>query len=60
MKYVHQQGLCHRDLRVENIMIDDEYHIKIIDFGHAEEKEPKGLNNIMFCSLRYAAPEILN
>jgi len=58
MKYVHQQGLCHRDLRVENIMIDDEYHITIIDFGHAEEKEQKGFNNKMCCSRWYAAPEL--
>jgi serine/threonine protein kinase len=37
VKYVHQQGFCHLDLRVENIMIDEEYNIKIVDFGNAEE-----------------------
>eukprot|EP00961_Rhodomonas_salina_P038128 512648-Rhodomonas_salina.1 len=29
------QGVCHRDLRVENLMLDNRGHLKITDFGHA-------------------------
>jgi serine/threonine protein kinase len=29
------QGVCHRDLRVENLMLDNKGNLKITDFGHA-------------------------
>ncbi|KAK8841424.1 hypothetical protein M9Y10_027041 [Tritrichomonas musculus] len=33
MSYIHQKGLNHRDLKVDNIMIDSQWSIKLIDFG---------------------------
>jgi serine/threonine protein kinase len=35
LSYVHEQGVIHRDLKPENIMVDDQDHIKLIDFGLA-------------------------
>ena len=32
---VHQQGVCHRDLRIENLLLDSKSDLKIADFGHA-------------------------
>lgn len=33
IRYCHQQRVCHRDLKLENILIDSENKVKIIDFG---------------------------
>lgn len=41
IKHLHERGICHRDLKLENIMVEtrnltEEPLIKVIDFGLAE------------------------
>eukprot|EP00347_Sterkiella_histriomuscorum_P019665 403340754 len=36
LDYLQQKKVMHRDLKPQNIMIDDNYNIKIIDFGDAK------------------------
>eukprot|EP00741_Cyanophora_paradoxa_P008532 tig00001339_g8257.t1 len=35
LQYCHQSGVVHRDLRLENLLLDNDGHLKITDFGHA-------------------------
>ena len=56
----HHQGIIHRDLKSQNIMIDDELNIKITDFGIAlssNEADMTQTNTIMG-SVHYLAPEL--
>lgn len=39
--YCHSQGICHRDIKCENILLDKKEIVKLIDFGFAKLYRPK-------------------
>lgn len=43
IEYMHKKGVVHRDLKLENILIDDKMNLKIVDFGFATYKSIKKL-----------------
>ncbi|KAI8900565.1 kinase-like protein [Globomyces pollinis-pini] len=59
--YLHNMGLVHRDIKDENILIDDQFQVKLIDFGSAQFYDPTGNRQFdMFLGTKqYASPEIL-
>ena len=38
VEYLHSQGIIYRDLKLENVLLAGDGHIKLIDFGLAEER----------------------
>ncbi len=39
--YLHMKGIAHRDLKLENILLDTDGFIKIIDYGLAKMLDDK-------------------
>ncbi|XP_049848742.1 uncharacterized protein LOC126316688 [Schistocerca gregaria] len=35
VQYCHERGVAHRDLKLDNILLDNDSNVKISDFGHA-------------------------
>lgn len=58
--YMHRNCISHRDLKIENILIDQNDNIKIIDFGLSNFYDNKALLNTFCGSLYFAAPELLS
>lgn len=59
----HISGVVHRDLKTENIMMDDDWTLKIADFGYATllaGKKGDGILKTHLGTVSYAAPEILS
>ena len=45
LKYIHEQGLIHRDIKLENLFLDDDYNIKIGDFNVSATIDEKAASN---------------
>ena len=59
---MHSQNIAHRDIKLENILIDTSERIKIIDFGFSIDYKSKEKQNkyAFLCGTPcYMAPELL-
>ena len=62
--FLHRMGICHRDIKLENILLDEEYNLKICDFGLSsfitkyKNGRIKKMEDLVG-SLHYIAPEII-
>ncbi|EDV52489.1 serine/threonine-protein kinase polo [Drosophila erecta] len=60
VKYLHDNRIIHRDLKLGNLFLNDLLHVKIGDFGLATRIEYEGERKKTLCGTpNYIAPEIL-
>uniref|UniRef100_A0ABK0L9X5 Serine/threonine-protein kinase PLK n=1 Tax=Rattus norvegicus TaxID=10116 RepID=A0ABK0L9X5_RAT len=60
LKYLHQRGILHRDLKLGNFFITDNMELKVGDFGLAARLEPPEQRKKTICGTpNYVAPEVL-
>ncbi|KAG6535367.1 hypothetical protein ZIOFF_000333 [Zingiber officinale] len=59
MEYIHSQGVIHRDLKPENIIFDQDFCIKIVDFGIACEEAYCDALTEDDGTYRWMAPEMI-
>ncbi|XP_065903954.1 cAMP-dependent protein kinase catalytic subunit 1-like [Dysidea avara] len=57
LEYLHSQGIIHRDLKLENILVGLDGYLKLADFGFA--KRTKGRSWSVVGCIEYLAPELI-
>ena len=60
VKYIHDQNVIHRDLKLGNLFLDKELNIKVGDLGLATRLEDKDEKRKTICGTpNYIAPEVI-
>lgn len=59
MAYTHSKNCAHRDLKLENILLDKHNNAKLSDFGFTREYSPPSLLETICGTTCYMAPEML-
>jgi len=62
LRKIHEKNICHRDLRPENILLDNDQNVVLIDWGYAVGSLPttKFAGTASFCAEKYASNWLLD
>jgi len=60
LAYIHYKGICHRDIKPQNLLLNTRTHdVKLCDFGSAKMLKRGEANVSYICSRYYRAPELV-
>lgn len=62
IRHLHLEGIIHRDLAARNLLVDDNLHIRVSDFGFSRMKEAgttRGYTQSSLGPIRWSAPEAM-
>lgn len=60
VNYLHHMNCCHRDLKLENLLIGSDGYLKIIDLADAKDLSDSDTAYGIIGTERYVAPEVFN
>lgn len=60
IEYIHYKGYAHMDIKLDNILLDNYFNIRLSDFGSAVKVDDNPFTELRRGTPKYMAPEVLH